>query len=259
MIINSSTKLTLLFGNPVKHSKSPVFQNAAFEYMGINSVYIVMELNKNYFDQIISGIKKIDILGINITIPFKTDIIKHIDELSEDAKKINAVNTIEILDNKWIGHNTDWYGFNKTLETEKITSNHDVLVIGAGGAANGVIHGLQKYGFKNITITNRTSEKAKDITRIFNIDSFEYENLKKNISKYSFIVNTTSIDFKSILDSFDNDVIYYDLKYYNKKINTKYFIDGSNMLIYQGAKAFEIWTKKTAPVEIMKKSLVMKN
>ena len=251
-MINANTIPTYLIGHPISHSQSPVFQNPAFQHLGINSVYLALDIQQNDFDSVISALKKMQIMGLNITLPYKKDIIEFTDSLSQEAKIIKAVNTIEIKDKKWIGHNTDWYGVYKTLEEKKIANNQNVLIIGAGGATPGVIYGLKKYGIQNIAITNRTSVKAKRLQEQFSIKLVLYKDFYKSLSDYTMIINCTTINFVELLDDFDNNTIYFDIKYYTKPLNIKKYIDGSDMLLYQGAKSFSIWTKKTAPIDIMR-------
>jgi shikimate dehydrogenase len=254
-MFDSRTLLTLLIGHPVSHSKSPVFQNAAFKKNGVNSVYVAVDIERENFKEVAGSLKKIDLFGINVTVPYKSDILEFIDELKDDARIINSVNTIEIKDKKWIGHNTDWYGVFKTLEKRKIHKTHNILIIGSGGATNGVIYGLQKYGIKNITITNRTFEKAKSVQKYFNVDIIDFEKYKRLVKNYSMIINTTTLKFNDLIDEFDDKTVYYDLKYYTGKPDAKNYIDGKDMLLYQGAKSFEIWTNNDAPLKIMQKSL----
>ena len=124
-------------------------------YCTFNGNYLNIDLNKikkklkkkknNY-----SGERKVamDILGLNITLPYKKDIMKFIDELKPEPKSIDAVNTVEIKNGKWIAHNTDWYGVYKTLEINNINKNHNLLIIGAGGATGAVIYGFKEYELK---------------------------------------------------------------------------------------------------------------
>ena len=257
MTITSQTKPIFIIGNPVNHSKSPIFQNSALQSCNISAVYLALDIKKQDFDTVISSLKKMEILGMNITIPYKVDIIKHIDVLSDDSQKIGAVNTIEIKDKKWIGHNTDWYGVYQTLINNKINNKSKVLIIGAGGATNGLIYGLNKYGIDDISITNRTYEKMVKIKELFhNIKIVKYENYKDKAQEFNFIINSTTLGFVDILDNYYKKCIYYDLKYYTDNKNIPNYIDGKDMLIYQGAKAFEIWTGITAPIDVMKHSLL---
>ncbi|MCK4795877.1 MAG: shikimate dehydrogenase [Spirochaetes bacterium] len=246
---------TYLIGHPVSHSKSPIFQNAAFKHLGINSVYQTIDILPNDFEKVVLKLKKSKIMGMNITLPYKHDIIKYTDSLSQEAKIIKAVNTIEITGNKWIGHNTDWYGVYKTLEKNNISKKQNVLLIGAGGATPGVIYGFIKYGITDISITNRTMHKAQKLNEQFSIKLLNYNIFHNSLDNFNMIVNCTSIDFKDIINNFNDNTIYFDLKYYTKELNVKKYIDGKSMLLYQGAKSFSIWTKTEAPIDIMKQSL----
>ncbi len=254
-MITATSDLYLLIGHPVSHSLSPIFQNRAFNHYKINAVYIAINIEKEDFEYVIKTFKKLDIKGINVTIPYKIDIIKYLDEIDNEAKIVNSVNTIKIKEKKWIGYNTDWYGVIKTLEKNKIKKDCNVLIIGAGGATNGVVFGLQHYGIKNITITNRSIEKAKEISNRFYINLIDFTEYLNKINNYNFIINTTSIEFSKLINKIDKDCIYFDIKYYSKPLETNKFINGEEMLLYQGAKAFEIWTGISPDIEILKSSL----
>ncbi len=253
MTVNSLTKPVYIIGNPVKHSKSPVFQNAAFEYSNLNLIYLALNVEQDNFDCLINGLKSTEIAGLNITVPYKLDIIKHANSLSKEAAIIGAVNCIEVLNNRWIGHNTDWYGVLKTLEINSINKKSKTLVYGAGGATAGVIYGLKQYGIDDITITNRTISKAHETANKFNIKTILSDEICNE--KFDFYINTTTVDFDFLIKDFNYQSVYFDLKYYNKPINHHKFIDGKLMLLYQGAMSFEIWSKQTAPLEIMKNAL----
>ncbi len=258
MKIDANTKPTLLLGNPISHSKSPIFQNAAFEYLKVNSVYLAINIEKDDFDTIVKGLKKIDLLGINITLPYKTCIIKYTDKLSEEAKIIQSVNTIEIKNKKWTGHNTDWYAIYQSLKEKKIKNNLTALIIGAGGATPAIIFALKKYGCKNIFITNRTVSKAEQLKNQFNINLINFNEINQNLADFNLIFNSTSTSFNDLITKTDDKTIYYDLNYYTGKLKAKNYIDGNLMLIYQGIKALEIWTGKKIPVKFIKNSLCIK-
>lgn len=255
MKINAQTKPTFILGNPVSHSKSPLMHNAAFEKIGRNAAYLALEVAPEAFDTVAGGLKQLDILGMNITIPYKIRIMDHLDELHEDAVKVQSVNTVVASGRKWKGHNTDWYGVTKTLENHSIDSTKPALLIGAGGAANGVVYGLQKYGFSNIAITNRTMSKAEKIAGHFGIHLVDFAGYKESAEDYGLIINCTTLDFDTLFESFDGDKTYFDLKYYSKDLQLPNFINGSQMLLYQGAMAFELWTGEKAPLDVMKKAL----
>lgn len=252
--MDNTNKFLFLIGHPVSHSKSPAFQNAALKELGISAVYLAIDIRKEDFETVINGLKKTDLLGFNITVPYKKDIISYCDILGDDAKTIKSVNTIIVENGKWIGRNTDWFGVYKSLENCKYSDKTKVLIIGAGGATNGVIYGLNQLGINDICITNRTESKAEQLASEFDIKFTPYNELNHS-QNYDIVINTTTVTFNNLIGNFDDNTLYFDLKYYSEKVNCKQFIDGSEMLLWQGAKAFELWTKKDAPVEIMRKAL----
>ncbi len=252
-MITSKTKPSFILGNPVKHSLSPVFQNSAFLSESIDSVYLALNIESDKFNNAVQGLKNLDILGINITVPYKVEIIKHLDNLSEEGSIIGAVNCIKITDGVWTGYNTDWYGVLKTLEINKISKSSRTLILGAGGASSGVIYGLKQFGITDITITNRTTAKAIDLADKYQINFITQENIISQ--KYELIINTTTAPFNELINAFDKNTVYFDLKYYGNKANSYGIIDGTEMLLYQGAMSFEIWTGKKAPLNIMREAL----
>jgi shikimate dehydrogenase len=254
-MINAKTTPAFILGNPVEQSLSPVFQNAAFQALKINSVYLALYIETGNFDAVINGLKKLNILGLNVTVPFKLDIMKYCDSLSPEAENIGSVNTIEIKDGKWIGHNTDAYGVVMTLKNNNIDRKLKVFIIGAGGAANAVIYGLKSFGINDITIVNRTMDKAVTLQKQFNIKVEEFTDLEKRSRDYSLIINCTTLKFDSIIHESDDAAVYFDVKYYTPELKTKRYIDGLQMLLYQGARAFTIWTKKEAPLDVMRSAL----
>jgi shikimate dehydrogenase len=254
-MIDAKTLPAFILGNPIEHSLSPVFQNAAFQALNINSVYLALFIEMMQFEAAVSGLKKLNILGLNVTVPFKHDIMKFCDSLSAEAEQIASVNTIEVKDGKWIGHNTDAYGVEMTLQNNNIDKNLKTFIIGAGGAANAVIYGLKTYGINDITIVNRTLDKALTLQKQFNIKVEEFTDLEKRSRDYTLIINCTTLKFDSIIHESDDNAVYFDLKYYTPELKTKRYIDGLQMLLYQGAKAFSIWTKQDAPLDVMRKAL----
>ncbi len=245
MNIDTKTQIYGIIGDPVAHSKSPAMQNKFFEDSGINAVYLAFHVTAGNLPDVIAGFKKIEELrGFNVTVPHKVEIMKYLDETDSVAQKIGAVNTVVVNNGKWIGYNTDWYGVFKTLEENKISANAKTLIIGAGGASNGVIYGLQQFGISDIDITNRTMEKAAAAAKQFNIGVTDFASYKDKLDDYQMIVNTTTVPFNELVLTFNKNVVYFDLKYYLESM-PDFCIDGKIMLYYQGAKAFELWTGKT--------------
>lgn len=275
--LDGSTQVYGIFGYPVRHSKSPLFQTAAFRYLGINAVYVPFCIKPEDIKQAINSIKVLGIKGVNITIPFKEEVVGYMDELSEEVKIIGALNTVKNIDGYLVGYNTDYYGFIEGLkQIESKLEGKTVLVIGAGGASRAVVYGLLQENIGKIYIANRTIERAQGLVQNFKkyyriIDEIIYPIRLDEVNKYledaHIVVNTTSVGLKdddSPIFDYDRlqphqsvvDIIYKKTALL-KKAEEKgcKFQDGYPMLIYQGVKSFEIWTGQKAPVDIMKKAL----
>ncbi|MCM8772877.1 MAG: shikimate dehydrogenase [Candidatus Omnitrophica bacterium] len=279
MKIKGTTKITGVFGYPVTHTLSPIFQNSAFEYLGIDFVYLPFEVKPENLKTAVEAIKVFNWIGVNVTIPHKKEIIKYIDELDETSKILEVVNTIHNLDGKLKGYTTDGDGFIRSLiEDGKFDpENKNIFIIGAGGSAYAICGSLISKKVNSIFITNRTFENAvklkEHIQRKLNfqkveIIEFEKRNEKKIWESIDILINTTSVGMKEgdtlLIDKKNIEKVkfVYDIVYNRKtellKIaeNLKIpHLDGLSMLVYQGAISFEIWTGKKAPVDIMKKSL----
>lgn len=244
MNIDTKTQIYGIIGDPVEHSKSPEMQNKFFEDSGINAVYLSFHVTRDNLPDIVSGFRKIEELrGFNVTVPHKVEIMKYLEETDLVAQKIGAVNTVVVNNNRWIGYNTDWYGVLKTLEQNKISKNVKTLIIGAGGASNAVIYGLQQFGISDIDITNRTMKKAVEAAEKFDIGIAEFSSYKDKLDEYQMVVNTTTVPFNDLISDFNENTAYFDLKYYLES-TPDFCIDGKTMLYYQGAMAFELWTGK---------------
>jgi shikimate dehydrogenase len=273
--VPEGTDVCAIIGNPVAHSISPAMQNAAFQDMGLNYVYVPFKVKPEDLSQAIRGVKALNIRGLNVTMPHKVEIIPFLDELDPLAENIGAVNTI-VNDSGWLkGYNTDASGFLKALLSEGIKpEKKNVVILGAGGAARAIAFILLDKG-SNLTILNRHLDLAKRLAdRIFQLFRREVialelgrENLKESLSAADILINTTSVGMtpendntpvparllKSKLVVFD--IIYNPIKtrllYEAEKKGAK-VIGGLEMLVWQGAAAFELWTGRKAPVQVMK-------
>ncbi len=272
-----------IIGNPLAHSISPSIQMTALHSVGLDGFYEKFETSANELPNIIEMFKREKFLGFNITIPHKTEIIKYLDEIDETAQKIGAVNTVKIIENqKLIGYNTDIYGFYNSLNGKSIKN---AVIIGCGGAALAVVFGLEMLGCKNLIIYARNLPKANDF--IENLQPKTKINLfakpltdLNNIEDTDILINATPLGTKGsaenqtaiaedIFKETQNKIIVYDLVYNPAetlflkaaKKHGHTAINGLNMLILQGAKAFEIWTGQTPDTEQMiqaaKKALKM--
>ncbi|QJC36538.1 shikimate dehydrogenase [Enterobacteriaceae endosymbiont of Donacia simplex] len=256
-------KIFAVFGNPIKHSKSPIIHKLFAKQTGILQNYTKIYVKKNNFNKKILDFIKNGGVGANITIPFKHEAYKLCNILTKRAQQAGVVNTIKIINSKKIlGDNTDGIGLLKDLKNLKfINSTSNILLIGAGGAAQGIIMPLIKFGC-NITIINRTYERGKNLIKYFNniknLNCLKLEDLFKKYDqiKYNLIINATSSSlmgeniFNIPLSIIKPDVFCYDL-YYNFTITpflewctihgAKKISDGIGMLIEQAAYSFYLW------------------
>ena len=244
----------LIVGNPVEHSLSPKIHNFWFNKNNISATYKKETLSESKLENLVKRIKKGDISGVNVTVPFKQKIIPFLDKLSDLAKKTQSVNTLYKEDDLVIGDNTDVYGFSQSILNHNISlKNKDALIIGAGGVVPSVITALEDLSIRKIYIKNRTQEKLLKLKEIFNnINPLEWDQeIDCNI-----VINATSLGLNpdDKLDlNFDNlkdEIIFYDTIYNppmtnflkNAKEKGHIIINGKSMLLLQAQKAFEIWT-----------------
>ena len=277
----ANTELIGLIGHPIKHSYSPFIQNYALELMNLDYVYLPFDVPAENLKNAVKAVLSLGLKGVNVTLPHKEKIIKFLDELSEEASIISAVNTIVNDHGKLIGYNTDAYGILETLlpYKDKI-SGTKVTVIGAGGSARAVIYTLLRH-FKPeaINIINRTHQRADTLVNDFSLkmryDSFHTFELfppdnVETLSNSRLIINATTIGMFPEVDdtitdleeSFNEEQIVFDLIYNPTK--TRFLkmaemqgakvVGGLKMLISQAAKSFELWTGVEMPMnEITKK------
>ena len=263
-----------LIGYPVSHSFSPKIHELIYELNDIDASYSLFEIMPDKFNQNPLNDIPDDYCGFNVTIPYKTDIIQFLDVIDEEAKKIDAVNTIKKIDNKWFGYNTDVHGFCYPIR-DYYKNINTALVMGTGGAAKAVIYAILKYikpqkivvlG-RNVDKAEQLNDKYKDASESILIETNNSSNIKNYISSADLIVNTTSVGMhpninESILPksfSMKGQAIVYDLIYNPletnfikkaKEICTSCItINGMQMLIAQAVKSIEIWTGKEISVE----------
>ena len=242
-------KKLIVIGNPISHSLSPKLHNYWLQQEKIEAIYDKKLLEKEELEENILEIKKGNIFGMNVTIPFKRLVIPYLDELTQNAKITQSVNTIYMSKKKIFGDNTDIFGFETPLIDEGFNAeNKQALVLGAGGVSTSVILALKNLGIPKITLMNRTKDKALNIKQIFN--DIEVRDWGERIN-FDLVVNCTSLGLNNEEIGINlNDVkgkIFYDIIY---KPKTKFLInaeknnktiDGKMMFIYQAQKSFEIW------------------
>jgi len=275
MRISGSTTLVGVIGNPVKHSLSPVILNAAFREAKMNWVYTAFETPEEKLADAISGIRALGIAGLSVTMPHKASVCPLLDEISDSAKTLQAVNCIVNDAGNLKGHNTDGDGF---LDAVKHDAGMDVagkkvLVIGSGGSARSIIHSLGKAGVREIAVMNRTKKKAFDALELAGpVGRYVEENeISEVVSEADLVINATPIGMSDTEDItnfpvepnlFTKGQLAVDLIYHpistpwmkalrDRKVEAH---GGLSMLIFQAARAFKLWTGKEAPVDAMRKA-----
>ena len=187
-------KKFLVIGNPIEHSLSPKLHNYWIKNNGIDAIYEKTKLDEGELENIVLQIKQKEIDGANITVPFKKAIIPFLDELTNEAKSTQSVNTLYLKDNNVIGHNTDIIGFETSIKKSKFDIfNKEVFILGAGGVVPSIIFALKKMKVSKIRISNITKEKAENLKKLFkNIEVIEWG----EVPNFDVIINATSIGLK---------------------------------------------------------------
>ena len=283
MKIDGYTRLAAVVANPIKHSISPFIHNSAFEATNTNGVYLAWEVDATELAETVANIRRYQMFGINLSMPYKEQVIPYLDQLSEEACLIGAVNTVVNREGTLIGYNTDGKGFFKSLPSFKISKKRLVL-LGAGGAAKAILAQAILDRVSQISVFVRSSsmektrpylEKIQNATG-FRVDLFALEdvqNLQDSITQADLLVNATSVGMDGSSQPIPTsivlpeklmvaDVIYQPfetpfLKWARNQGNQS--INGLGMLLYQAAEAFELWTGKEMPTDQIWESLKQKH
>lgn len=258
-----------LIGESIAYSLSPVFQQAALDAVGIPSTYELLDTPASAIPSRLEELRAGAFHGVNVTVPHKERFFNEVDELSDVARLVGAVNTISVRDGKLIGDNTDVHGSVQGLLGAGATLDGSVaIVLGAGGASRAVIAGLLSQNVASIVLANRTTERAQTIGDTFRdvrIVPVTLSEVREHAPMASLIVNATSIGWHDDMLPVDREVfellapgtLAHDLTYQSTAfLRTAAelglpVLDGLPMLVHQGARSFEIWTGKTAPLDIM--------
>jgi shikimate dehydrogenase len=246
-------KKYLVIGNPISHSLSPKLHNYWIKKHNIDAIYEKEKLDEDELDRLFLNIRNKKIDGANVTVPFKKAVIPFLDKLSSEAESTQSVNTIYLENNKIIGHNTDIDGFEYGIkEVDYNITNKKIFILGAGGVVSSIIYALNKMKVLEITVSNRTKEKAENLKNLFkNLRIVEWG----EIPDFDMIINATSLGLKE-RDEFNFDFssivknkFFYDVIYNPKETN---FLrtgkklgniteNGKLMFIHQAISAFKIW------------------
>ena len=273
MKIDGYTRLAAVVANPIKHSISPFIHNRAFEATHTNGVYLAWEVEGTDLAETVANIRRYQMFGINLSMPYKEQVIPYLDQLSEEARLIGAVNTVVNRDGTLIGYNTDGKGFFKSLPSFKISGKRMVL-LGAGGAAKAILAQAILDGVSQVSVFVRSAsiektrpylEKLQNETG-FKVDLFALEDvseLQARITDSDLLVNATSVGMDGVSQPIPTsillpekllvaDVIYKPfetpfLKWARNQGN--HAVNGLAMLLYQAAEAFQLWTGKEMPTD----------
>jgi shikimate dehydrogenase len=259
-----SRKIFLVIGNPIEHSLSPLLHNYWFHKNKINCEYKKLATTKSSIKKILNRVRKREIEGINVTIPFKNSVIKHLDVLKGDALKTSSVNTVYLSKKKLIGDNTDVYGFSSGVLRKIKTRIKTAGIIGAGGVTSSIILALIQKGVKKIYISNRTFSKLKVFKKKFKkiIYPIKWNDRYKVFADVQILINVTSLgmlgqkDLKFDFSIFDKKINVVDIVYNpentrflkDARINGHKTFTGLDMFIYQAQKAFYIWNRKNPKI-----------
>jgi shikimate dehydrogenase len=280
-VLNFKTNIIGLIGHPLKQTYSPYIQNLAFSIKKLNYYYIPFDIDSLNLKKAIKGMISLRFKGFNVTLPYKTKVVQYLNFLSEEASIIGSVNTVNINEDNIQGFNTDVFGIFETLNNYKIDLNDsEFSIFGAGGSARALIYTLIKFFRpRKINLINRTEDRALVLKDLFkekmkfnSIDVIKLlpPDIIEIVQNSKLVVNTTPIGMYPEIDDciinsekfFNKNQIVFDLIYnpqmtkfleFAKKSNAE-IINGLNMLIYQAAKSFEIWTSETFPFDEIKSS-----
>jgi len=282
-MISSKTSFIALIGNPVSHSLSPIMQNAALQYLGLDLIYIAIPCKDEDLELVLNSLKTINCKGLNITIPYKEKVFNLCSEISPVASKLKAINTLKLNSEKeWSATNTDVEGFIYPLKTLKLIKKESI-VLGSGGAARSVIQGLINLNFSTISVISRNKSSLDELIKNFG-SQIEIQGLLNNdnraqnlIEEADLIVNTTPVGMKTTKNeenllpfgenfwrSLNSKSIIYDLIYNPAPTSLLRFstnkgcmtIDGLQMLVAQGLKSLSFWTDGLeVPFHIMNDAL----
>jgi len=264
--IDASTKVYGVAGNPVRHSLSPLIHNMAFRRETVNGVFLPLQTAR--MSDLLTLTREVPLHGLAITMPFKSDIIRHLEKTDAISEKIGACNTVvRALDGKLYGFNTDVAAIVRPLERRLPLSGAKILVLGAGGAGRAAVFGLTDKGAE-VFVCNRTPETAKKLARQAKAKFIRRDQLAK--SSFDVIINATPVGMRSLKPASPlepkeiNARLVFDLVY--NPIDTPLIrmarekglpvITGVEMFVHQGARQFEIWTGKPAPEEEMLRVVV---
>ncbi|PSQ12584.1 shikimate dehydrogenase [Halobacteriales archaeon QS_5_70_15] len=258
-----------LLGNPVGHSLSPPMHEAAYEELGMDARYVTFEPERDALPAALEGAAALGIAGLNVTIPFKEDVLElALVEPDDLARRIGAVNAVDLSTDPPTGHNTDAEGVIRAFERHDVPLEGTAVVVGAGGAGRAVAFALADAGM-DVRIANRTVERAEELAAdVGDATAHPLPDLSDLLADASVLVNATSVGMEEEATPVPADALHGGLAVLDavyRPVETRLLrdadaagattVDGAWMLLYQGIAAFERWTGREAPVEAMNRAL----
>jgi shikimate dehydrogenase len=270
-----------VIGDPIEHTLSPTMHNAAFKHLKLDFVFLAFRVKAAELENAMRSMRGLGIRGLNITMPHKNEVAKYLDRVDPTVKFLGSVNTILNEDGRLLGFNTDGVGALKALRENGVNPDgKKLLLLGAGGAAKAIAYALAKE-VGELCILNRAAEKAKELadalSRTFGKkivgDALSSSAIQRNLQDSDILINATSVGMHPHISQslvapqwLKSDLCVMDIVY--NPVETKlvkdakaagaHVVSGVEMLLYQGAASFEIWTGVSAPIEVMRRAALNK-
>jgi shikimate dehydrogenase len=277
MDISGKTRICGVIGDPIEHTLSPIMQNAAFNTLKLDYAFLAFKVKPTELENAVNGMRALNIRGLNVTMPHKSTVMNFLDRIDLSAQIVNSVNTILNKEGKLFGFNTDGVGALKALRENGVEpKGRKVLLLGAGGAARAIAYTMSKEA-DELAVLNRTIKPTQELVKLLEktankkivAGALSPEEIQHNLQDSDILINATSIGMKPRVDEslvapklLRPDLAVMDIVYNpietklakDAKVAGAKVVSGVEMLIYQGAASFEIWTGKSAPVEVMRQA-----
>lgn len=281
MPISGKTQVCGVIGDPIEHTLSPTMHNAAFNHLKLDFIFLAFRVKAAQLENAMRGMRGLGIRGLNVTMPHKNAVIKYLDAVDPTVKFLGSANTILNDDGRLLGFNTDGVGALKALRENGVElDGKKLLLLGAGGAAKAIAFSIAKE-VGELVILNRVSEKAKELAEALSVtygkkvvgEALSPSVIQKSLQDADILINATSVGMHPHVSQslvapqwLKPDLTVMDIVY--NPVETKlakdakaagaHVISGVEMLLYQGAASFEIWTGRSAPIEVMRKAALNK-
>ena len=282
---NQITGYTGLYGivaNPIKHSFSPMMHNTAFKTLGIDDVYLAFEVEQDQLENFIISVKTLNMKGFNVSMPYKLKIIDYLDELTQEAKLCQSVNTVKYENGKLIGHISDGKGFFLACHQKGWNiENQKIVILGAGGASRAIIVEAALQHAKEIIVYNRSDKPfIRELNEQFDTPIHlkplsDLQSLKEDLKDTYLLIQTTNVG----MEPHSHECLIPDESYLPKTLKVAdiiykpamtqllklaknkglEYMNGEGMILYQGAVSFEFWTNQKMPIQEVKKALNMED